>query len=137
LGIDDFPSGRRPLKIAAATSLVVDLASRVMAGAPLFRGGKRVSESRQILLHLVIVGRFLNLGNLIDNERPVVGKNVQSSGIARVAQGCAHEARIRGAKPLRHRYKGAVDHFLAADTPLLEAFFADCRTLFRRKILHE
>jgi hypothetical protein len=48
-----------------------------MAGAPLFRGGKRVSESRQILLHLVIVGR-LNLGNLIENERPVVGKNVQS-----------------------------------------------------------
>ena len=49
-----------------------------MAGAPLFRGGKRVSESCQILLHLVIVGRFLNLGNLIENERPVVGKNVQS-----------------------------------------------------------
>ena len=48
-----------------------------MAGAPLSRGGKRVSESRQILLHLVIVGR-LNLGNLIENERPVVGKNVQS-----------------------------------------------------------
>ena len=89
-----------------------------MAGAPLFRGGKRVSESRQILLHLVIVGR-LNLGNLIENERPVVGKNVQS---------------VFAGPPLRHRYKGAVNHFLAADTRLLEAFFADCRALFRRKI---
>ena len=54
-----------------------------MAGAPLFRGGKRVSESRQILLHLVIVGRFLNLGNLIENERPVVGKNVQRHRVCR------------------------------------------------------
>ena len=70
-----------------------------MAGAPLFRGGKRVSESCQILLHLVIVGRFLNLGNLIENEQPVVGKNVQSPGIARVAQAALMRRVFAGPNP--------------------------------------
>src|SRR6516164_1350611 len=87
----------------------------------LFRSGKGISESRQILLYLVIAGRFLNLSKLIENERSVFGKNVENPGIARVAQRCANEARIRGAEPLRHRHQGAVDHFLAADTRLVEA----------------
>jgi hypothetical protein len=51
----------------------------------LFRSGKGSSESRQILLYLVIVGRFLNLTKLIENERSVFGKNVENPGIARVA----------------------------------------------------
>ena len=128
-------AGETSAAIKSKALIAATQASLVLRQArwlPLFRSGKGITESRQILLRLVIVGRFLNLSKLVENERSVFGKKVQNPGVARVAQRCANETRIRGAQPLRHCHQGSIDHFLAADTRLVEALFADRCAQFRR-----
>src|SRR6516164_4764467 len=135
-----LPGTRRGSRIVEEEMWAFNGSEDGEAGSPewstLEEGLKSVLEKlwsrRQILLHLVIVGRFLNLSKLVENERSVFGKKVQNPGVARVAQRCANETRIRGAQPLRHCHQGSIDHFLAADTRLVEALFADRWAQFRR-----